>query len=61
MTNTRGVCRNTQAESSEEEGDELSDPMKAESEETYLQEFDKDTSQKDTAMKEAGDDWLQMN
>jgi hypothetical protein len=35
--------------------------MKAESEETDLQEFDKDTSQKDTAMKEAGDDWLQMN
>jgi hypothetical protein len=52
------VVNEMKAESSEEEEDELSDPMKAESEGTYLQEFEKGTSQKDTAMKEPGDDWL---
>ena len=34
--------------------------MEVESEETYLKEFDTDGSLKDTAMKEAGDDWVRM-
>jgi hypothetical protein len=32
-----------------------------EAEETYLKEFDRDKSHQDTAMREAGGDWLQMD
>jgi hypothetical protein len=39
---------------------ELADPMVVESEEAYLREFDTDNSHQDTAMREAGGDWLQM-
>jgi hypothetical protein len=42
------------------EEEELEDPMEVESEETYLKEFDTDGSLEDTAMKEAGDDWVRM-
>ena len=31
------------------------------SEETYILEFEQDQTQQDTAMREASDDWLQMN
>ena len=34
--------------------------MEVESEESYLKEFDTDGSLKDTAMKEAGGDWVRM-
>ena len=42
------------------EEEELADPVVVESEETYLKEFDTDGSLQDTAMKEAGDDWIRM-
>jgi hypothetical protein len=44
----------------EPEEEELEDPVVVEAEETYLQEFDTDNSHQDTAMKEAGGDWIQM-
>jgi hypothetical protein len=40
------------------EEEELADPMEVETEESYLKEFDTDGSLKDTAMKEAGGDWV---
>jgi hypothetical protein len=43
------------------EEEELADPVVVESEETYLKEFDANGSLKDTAMKEAGDDWIRMS
>jgi hypothetical protein len=42
------------------EEEDLADPMEVEPEESYLKEFDTDGSLKDTAMKEAGDDWVRM-
>jgi hypothetical protein len=39
----------------------LADPMVVETEETYLQAFDLDSAHLDAAMREAGDDWLQMD
>jgi hypothetical protein len=47
-------------QATEEKEEELADPMQVESEETYLKEFDTDGSLKDTAMTEAGDDWIRM-
>jgi hypothetical protein len=44
----------------EKEEEELQDPMQVESEKTYLKEFDTDGSLENTAMKEAGDDWIRM-
>jgi hypothetical protein len=42
---------------SEEEEEELSDPMDLETEETYVKAFDLGSSHNDAAMREAGDDW----
>jgi hypothetical protein len=47
----------TSTANTEEEG-ALADPMVLEAEETYLQAFDLDSSHGDSAMREAGDDWL---
>ena len=44
----------------EAEEEDLADPMEVESEESHLEEFDTDGWLKDTAMKEAGDDWVRM-
>jgi hypothetical protein len=45
----------------EKEEEELEDPMQVGSEETYLKEFETDgSSLENTAMKEAGDDWIRM-
>jgi hypothetical protein len=44
-----------------EEEEELSDPMELETEETYIKAFDLDSSHNDAAMREAGDDWSQMD
>jgi hypothetical protein len=41
--------------------EELSDPMDLETEETYIKAFDLDSSHSDAAMREAGDDWSQMD
>jgi hypothetical protein len=44
------------------EEEELADPAVVESdEETYLKEFAADGSLQDTAMKEAGGDWIRMS
>jgi hypothetical protein len=44
----------------EKEEEELTGPMQVESEETHLKKFDTDGSFENTAMKEAGDDWVRM-
>jgi hypothetical protein len=44
-----------------EEEEELSDPMDLETEEMYIRAFDLDSSHSDAAMREAGDDWSQMD
>jgi hypothetical protein len=44
-----------------EEEEALADPVVLETEETYLQAFDLDSSHGDAAMREAGDDWLQTD
>jgi hypothetical protein len=44
-----------------EEEEELSDPMDLETEEAYIKAFDLDSSHSDAAMREAGDDWSQMD
>ena len=44
-----------------EEEEELSDPMDLETEGTYIKAFDLGSSHSDAAMREAGDDWSQMD
>jgi hypothetical protein len=44
-----------------EDEKELADPMDVETEETYIKAFDLDSSHSDAAMREAGDDWSQMD
>ena len=61
LRKTTVVMEEPKSTAPSEEEEELADPMDVETEETYIKAFDLDSSHSDAAMREAGDDWSQMD
>jgi hypothetical protein len=60
LRKTTVVVEEPKSTKSEDE-EELADPMDVETEGTYIKAFDLDSTHSDAAMREAGDDWNQMD